>query len=881
MSKSFPNELNALLSLIRDYQTTLKATKQKTPEQLAYFDQLKIAYQGIQVALNQEEINDCRVKRFNILTPASNAQNRYNSFLPKVKIVMQIVTNQEDCVFTDETINITYQKGGEENILIREVIDGNKQATFFLNFKGKENNVASITIGYSYTINISYTHHPSIKLDTSENAKKTKRNFDPRVVREDFQKVITELLPEAKMETIPTASWKKLLDFDSIHQILKNDQPDPLPDLTSLSEEELSALNSKYYLQGTPFSTLLEKLKSSLQTFKALPANYEGSDKNEIFGKEYELALSNAERLILLLTEKVETYILISHKIGREQTLRKIPENIRTLYQKALQVLAQQTPAVAELKKRINSYTSLELGYDAWSVEVETSSNAIKKCIQALEEGLNPLTAAVEVLNKTGNKTGEYKNWKKNGFKKLLKKYELVQYAASKLLKNETLQNKIKALASNDGYLELLDDQSENNFTDAEKALFLKNIPASYKLRHETPLDEEGEKLSPFQDGPQTTDIEQGQVSDCYLLAAMANLANPDTAHLLEEMITEKEEKGKKIYVVTLYQEGIPIQVEVDGKFMTLTAPDEENFKDPKKHLGAKPKQDIWVPIIEKAYAKLMAKGDYKLIENDTPQKAMQVLLGNKVETPSSFLLDEQGHLINEGEGTYIKNPIELASIGLQALQQLLLNAQEKGYKMNLNSPKTYKGAKELNHNHVLNIGNGNYMSFDHVYTITGIEGDMVSVFNPHGKASKVGTFFDKDLHQLMQTLTIVTEQLKTDYKAKSFSNSSKEAMIDLAQKLNTSTFKNNFSDLIKPLKSIYEEGLKEKKGVWNFAKKAYEKKFGSFLETVDKLLVSNIGKGFVSLGSDSKVEIAIEQDIPIKTLKEYFSYISISIIKS
>ncbi|MFT5645629.1 MAG: hypothetical protein ACI976_000302 [Aureispira sp.] len=32
MPKPFETDLNALLSLIRDYQTTLKAAKQKTPE---------------------------------------------------------------------------------------------------------------------------------------------------------------------------------------------------------------------------------------------------------------------------------------------------------------------------------------------------------------------------------------------------------------------------------------------------------------------------------------------------------------------------------------------------------------------------------------------------------------------------------------------------------------------------------------------------------------------------------------------------------------------------------------------------------------------------------------------------------------------------------
>ncbi|CAA6825870.1 MAG: Unknown protein, partial [uncultured Aureispira sp.] len=748
MPKPFETDLNRLLSLIKDYQAALKATKQKTPEQIAYFGQLKIVYQGLKVALKEQDTDTCSIKRVNLLRPVvitdSNNNQIRSSFSPKVKIVLQIFTTQKDCVFVDETIDITYQKGGKKSILIQEVIDANQQAIFFLNFEKKENNIAFISVEGLQAPRITYTYQPSLKLDTSENVEKTKRAFDPKVMRKDFQEIITDLLPEAKMETVPNASWKKLLDFDSIYPIIENDQIDPLPDLATLSDKELSSKNIELGAHIHPFAILLNKLQKTLQTFKSLTYNYQGSDHADLFDKEYETSIANTEALIIALKEKIDAYTLIRHAIGREENLRKIPENVRTLYQQALLVLNQQIPLVATLTKRVHSYPSLDLEYAAWSTEVETTSKTAKESIQALKKALDPLNTAVEVLKAEGYSNWEYKRWKAGAFRQLKKEYELVQFDANKLLESDgPLQNKIKVLAANDGYLEFLDNKSENNFSDAEEKLFLKNIPASYQLRHETPLDEAGEKLPPFEDGAQTEDIEQGQVSDCYLLAAMANLAQPDTAHLLEEMIVEKEEKGKKIYVVTLYQEGIPVEVEVDGRFMTLTAPDEENFKNPKKHLGAAPKEDIWVPIIEKAYAKLMAKGDYTLIENNTPQNAMKALLGNKVDIPLSFLVDEHGRLINEGEGTSITNPLELASIGLQQLKQLLLSAQEKGYKMNLSSPNSYKGVEELNHNHVLNIGNGNYISFDHTYTITAIEGDMASVFNPHGKASKLGTFFD------------------------------------------------------------------------------------------------------------------------------------------
>jgi hypothetical protein len=449
MPKPFETDLNALLSLIKDYQIALKAAKQKTPEQLAYFDKLKIVYQGVQIALKQQQeqqqTDDCSIK-FNMLTPIdtidSNGNKIRSSFSPKVKIVLQIFTTPEDCILVDESIDITYQKGGEERILIREVIDVNKQVIFFLNFEGKENNTAFINVGGLQAPSITYTYQPSLKLDTAENAEKTKKIFDPKVMREDFQEIITKLLPEAKMETVPNASWKKLLDFDSIYPIIENDQIDPLPDLATLSDEELSSKNVALAAHIHPFATLLNKLQRTLQTFKSLPHNYQGSDPADVFDEEYETTIANTEALIIALKEKVDAYTLILHTVSGEEHLRKIPENIRTLYQQAVQVLKLQTPAVAELKKRIHSYSNLDLDYKAWEVEVETSSNAVQESIQALEGALNPLNAAVEVLNKEGYSTWEYKRWKKKGLKKLRKKYEEVQYPANKLLDPDGLLQK-------------------------------------------------------------------------------------------------------------------------------------------------------------------------------------------------------------------------------------------------------------------------------------------------------------------------------------------------------------------------------------------------------------------------------------------------------
>jgi len=85
-----------------------------------------------------------------------------------------------------------------------------------------------------------------------------------------------------------------------------------------------------------------------------------------------------------------------------------------------------------------------------------------------------------------------------------------------------------------------------------------------------------------------------------------------------------------------------------------------------------------------------------------------------------------------------------------------------------------------------------------------------------------------------------------------------------------------NFKKIINSLESIHKEGLKEKKGAWVFAKKIYEKQFLKLIKEVNDLLASDLGKGFVT----SNIEILQEQSIPLKKVKEFFEYISITILK-
>jgi len=127
-----------------------------------------------------------------------------------------------------------------------------------------------------------------------------------------------------------------------------------------------------------------------------------------------------------------------------------------------------------------------------------------------------------------------------------------------------------------------------------------------------------------FVDGASLTDIEQGAVGNCYMIAAMGAVAyqRPD---LIERAIKLNEDGT---YTITFYDTaGNPVEI-------TIT----DDFPKPKKGKSfAKSKQDneLWVPLIEKAFVKWHTGGvsskDYEKIAGGRPGDIMRALTGNKV----------------------------------------------------------------------------------------------------------------------------------------------------------------------------------------------------------------------------------------------------------
>ena len=121
-----------------------------------------------------------------------------------------------------------------------------------------------------------------------------------------------------------------------------------------------------------------------------------------------------------------------------------------------------------------------------------------------------------------------------------------------------------------------------------------------------------------FAEGVQPTDVSQGGLGDCWLVASMMSLArtNPE---LIEKAI---KDNGDGTYDVTLYEDGKPVVVTVTGEFPARDG-------DPAYADNDSDVRELWPMLIEKAAAQHMG-GDYDDIVGDKPGRAMELLTGKE-----------------------------------------------------------------------------------------------------------------------------------------------------------------------------------------------------------------------------------------------------------
>ncbi|GMR57848.1 hypothetical protein PMAYCL1PPCAC_28043, partial [Pristionchus mayeri] len=121
---------------------------------------------------------------------------------------------------------------------------------------------------------------------------------------------------------------------------------------------------------------------------------------------------------------------------------------------------------------------------------------------------------------------------------------------------------------------------------------------------------------------PSSSDIEQGSLGDCWLLSAMALIAErPD---ILEKILLTKVYSELGVYQIRLC---------VDGRWRVITVDDYFPCRKQSRTLAfaVGRKNQLWVPLVEKAYAK--ALGQYAKLRAGRTVEGLALLTGAPCET--------------------------------------------------------------------------------------------------------------------------------------------------------------------------------------------------------------------------------------------------------
>lgn len=223
-------------------------------------------------------------------------------------------------------------------------------------------------------------------------------------------------------------------------------------------------------------------------------------------------------------------------------------------------------------------------------------------------------------------------------------------------------------------------------------------------------------------------DIKQGSLGDCYLLSAMGAIARANPA-MVKKLINYTP--GNTYATVTLYmrdektQELKPETIDVDFYFPV---------KNSDQAYANSGDGEMWVMLIEKAFAKLM--GGYEAIEAGTGAEAFALLTGKEAETK---------HI----DDASLKKTANDATIPtMDTLQNILSDSVSAGKTATASSKsaKDYKGPGTTNQRDPADPSFGHEIHFDpankkalivceHAYMIMQVDTlkKTVTLRNPHG----------------------------------------------------------------------------------------------------------------------------------------------------
>jgi len=148
--------------------------------------------------------------------------------------------------------------------------------------------------------------------------------------------------------------------------------------------------------------------------------------------------------------------------------------------------------------------------------------------------------------------------------------------------------------------------------------------PTLVKVEGQTPSYQTISGTTLVDGGIAPTDVDQGELGDCFFLSSLASLAQQNPS-ALQNMV---HDNGNGTYTVQLYKKSgssyTPVKVTVDGEVPELK--DSKGVEEPVYADSPDPKE-LWPAIVEKAYASLQ-KGYTTLDKGGYETDAMSALTG-------------------------------------------------------------------------------------------------------------------------------------------------------------------------------------------------------------------------------------------------------------
>jgi len=193
--------------------------------------------------------------------------------------------------------------------------------------------------------------------------------------------------------------------------------------------------------------------------------------------------------------------------------------------------------------------------------------------------------------------------------------------------------------------------QTSANFQPGEKdtscccpSVYEKGGDVHWKRPNEIFEDSKGDTAKLFEGKIEPTDIAQGKLGNCWLLAAIATLAEFDG--IVPSVFVSRQRSVRGWYAVRLWDTE-------NSRFTRIVVDDHFPCDASGQPLFANPNgRELWVLLLEKAFAKFM--GDYAALEGGLPLFAMHLMTGDNClhwsKDGGQFVCKDLAPIVKPGE---------------------------------------------------------------------------------------------------------------------------------------------------------------------------------------------------------------------------------------